>query len=209
MAAPRAGANVGTTASEACATFRSAFAAALGVDESKLTPAAKGAAISTIDAAVAAGTLTKTRADRLKARIEAAAADGCSLLAGRIARIAAAGGSVKAALGVLKDGLTAAAGTLGMTPAELGGKLRGGETLKDVATAKGVPYATVSAAVVAAVKSDLDAAVAAGRIKQAREDRILARLEANLAAGRLRGARPATLAAPAASGGPAAGGTGG
>jgi hypothetical protein len=91
----------------------------------------------------------------------------------------------------------------------LGGRLRGGETLKDVATAKGVPYATVSAAVVAAVKSDLDAAVAAGTIKQAREDRILARLQANLADGRLRGPRPAAPAAPAASGAPAGGGTGG
>jgi ribosomal protein S20 len=206
LAAPSAGANAGSTASEACATFRSAFAAALGVDESKLVPAAKGAAISMIDAAVAAGKLTKTRADRLKARIGAAAADGCGLLAGRIARIGAAGGGVRAALGIVKDGLTAAAGALRMTPAELGGKLRGGETLKDVATAKGVPYATVSAAVMAAVKSDLDAAVTAGTIKQAREDRILARLGANLADGRLRGARPA---APAASGAPAGGGTGG
>jgi ribosomal protein S20 len=205
LAAPSAGANAGTTASEACATFRSAFAAALGVDESKLGPAAKGAAISVIDAAVAAGKLTKTRADRLKARIDAVAADGCALLAGRIARIAAAGGGVKAALGVVKDGLTAAAGALGMTPAELGGKLRGGQTLKDLATAKGVPYAAVSAAVVAAVKSDLDAAVAAGTIKQAREDRILARLQANLADGRLRGTPPAAPVAPSSSSAPAGG----
>jgi ribosomal protein S20 len=209
LAAPSAGTNAGTPAAEACATFRSAFAAALGVDESKLTPAAKQAAISTIDAAPAAGGLTKSRADRLKARIEAGAADGCALLGGRIARIGATGGGVKAALGVVKDGLTAAAGALGMMPAELGGRLRGGETLKDVATAKGVPYATVSAAVVAAIKSDLDAAVAAGTIKQAREDRILARLQANLADGRLRGTPPAAPVAPAASGAPAGGGSGG
>ena len=152
-----------------------------------------------------AGTITKTVGDRLKARVEAASGDGCALLAGRIARIggAGAGGGAKPALGIAKDGLTAAAGALGMTPAELGAKLRGGDTLKDVATAKGVPYATVSAAVVAAVKKDLDAAVAAGTIKQAREDRILERLTQNLADGRLRNARPV---APA---GPAAGGTGG
>jgi len=60
--------------------------------------------------------------------------------------------------------------------------------------------------VVAAVKSDLDAAVAAGTIKQAREDRILARLQANLADGRLRNLRPA---APKTSAAPSAGGTGG
>ena len=94
--------------------------------------------------------------------------------------------------------MTAAATALGITPAELGAKLRAGDSLKDVAADKGVPYETVSAAVVASVKADLDAAVAAGTIKQARADRILARLEANLADGRLRitPAR-AQLAAPA------------
>jgi len=204
LAAPSALAPKAERAAAACAAFRKAFAANLGVAESALAPAAKEAAISTIDAAVTAGTITKAAGDRLKARVEAASGDGCALLAGRIARVAGAGaGRVKAALGVAKDGLTAAASALGVTPAELGAKLRGGDSLKDVATAKNVPYATVSTAVVAAVKKDLDAAVDAGTIKQAREDRILARLTKNLADGRLRNARPV---APA---GPAAGGTGG
>ena len=97
--------------------------------------------------------------------------------------------AAKAALGVAKDGLTAAAKALGITPAELGSMLRNGQTLKDVAGTKNVPYESVTAAVLAAVKSDLDAAVAAGTIKQARADRVLARLEANLADGRLRAAR--------------------
>jgi len=44
----------------------------------------------------------------------------------------------------------------------------------------------LTSAVLAAVKHDLDAAVAAGTIKQAREDRILARLAARLADGRIR-----------------------
>jgi hypothetical protein len=48
------------------------------------------------------------------------------------------------------------------------------------------------------VKADLDAAVAAGTIKQARADRILSRLEANLADGRLRNARPAAVPGPSA-----------
>ncbi len=200
-AAPAAGAKV----AEYCAAFRKAFAAALGVDESALAPAAKQAAIATIDAAAAAGELPQAAADRLKARIDAAATDGCALLAGRVGRIAAAtgaGGAAGAALGVVKDGLGAAAKALGVTPAELGAALRGGQTLKEVATTKGVPYDTVSAAVVAAVKADLDAAVAAGTIKQAREDRVLARLQASLADGRL---RPATPAAPAGSPAPTTG----
>jgi hypothetical protein len=44
---------------------------------------------------------------------------------------------------------------------------------------------------VASVKADLDAAVAAGTIRQPRADRILDRLTKNLADGRLRNAAPA------------------
>lgn len=186
-------------AAKRCAEFRRAFAANLGVQESALAPAAKKAAVSMIDAAVAAGTLTKADADKRKARIEAADADGCRLLAGRIGA-RGAGLGAGAARGVAKDGLAAAAKALGMTGAELGAQLRSGKTLRDVATAKGVPYATVSAAVVASVKTDLDAAVAAGKIKQARADQILERLAKNLADGRLRNARPAAPAGPAAPG---------
>ena len=58
-----------------------------------------------------------------------------------------------------------------------------------------MPYATVTAAALAPIKAKLDAAVAAGTIKQARADKILARLEANLADGRFRGG-----AAPAPAG---------
>ena len=181
---------------EYCAAFRRAFAANLGVEESALAPAAKAASLATIDAAVADGRMTKATGDRLKARIEKADADGCALLAGRLARAGAV-------VGVAKDGLTAAAGALDMTPAELGAALRSGASLKDVAKSKGVPYETVTAAVIASVKTDLDAAVASGRIRQARADRMLARLERNLAAGRLRDARPG---APSRSVAPAPGG---
>lgn len=204
-AAPAAtGAPAGAKAAGYCADFRRAFAANLGVDESALAPAAKSAALATIDAAVADGTMPKARADRLKARIAAADADGCALLAGRIGALrgTAGAGKVQAALGVVKDGVAAAAKALGVTPAELGARLKAGDTLKQVATDKGLPYAAVSAAVIASVKADLDAAVTAGTIKQAREDRILARLTANLADGRLRAAQPA---APAASAAPAPG----
>jgi hypothetical protein len=201
-AAPSAsGAPAGAKAAEYCADFKRAFAADLGVDESALAPAAKKAALATIDAAVAGGTLPKARGERLKARIEAADADGCALLAGRIgARAvagAAGGGTIRAALGVVADGVAAAAKALGLTPAELGARLRAGDSLKDVATDKGVPYDQLSAAVIASVKADLDAAVTAGTIKQAREDRILARLTANLANGRFRAAQPVGAAASA------------
>jgi hypothetical protein len=191
--APAAGAT-----GEYCAAFRRAFAANLGVEESALAPAAKAAAIATIDAAVADGRLTKAVGDRLKTRIEKADADGCALLAGRLARAGAV-------VGAAKDGLTAAADALDMTPAELGAELRSGKSLKDVAAAKNVPYETVSAAVLASVKADLDAAVAAGKLRQARADRILERLARNLADGRLRNPRPVAPAGPASSSGPTTG----
>jgi len=187
-------------AGEYCADFRRAFAANLGVGEAALAPAAKAAAISAIDAAVADGTMTKAAGDRLTARIKAATGDGCALLAGRLkaakAAVGAAAGAGKG-LGIMKDGLTAAAKALGLTPAELGARLRGGETLKDVATATGTSYEAVSAAVLASVKADLDAAVAAGTIRQARADRVLDRLTKALANGRLREARPAPAGSPA------------
>ena len=156
-----------------------------------MTAAARKAAISTVDKAVADGDMTKAAGDRLKARIEAAPADGCAVLAGLRAKAAKA-------VAVVKDGVTAAADALKMTPAELRADLRAGKSLKDVATAQSVPYATVSDAIVAAVKADLDAAVKAGTLKQARADRILERLQARLADGQLRRARPA--ASPTAGG---------
>lgn len=162
-----------------CQTFRRAFAANLGVEESALVPAAKKAAITTIDAALAAGDVSIEVADRLKAKVEAADGDGCRWFAGGLKRAAGA-------IGVIRDGLAAAAEALDMTPKDLRAEIRSGKTLKEIAAAHGVSYDTVTNAVVVAVKADLDAAVKAGKITQARADRILDRLERNLAEGRLR-----------------------
>ena len=167
-----------------CATFRHAFAVNLGVTESALGPAAKAAADTTVDAAVAAGKLSKAAGDRIKARIAATDGTGCGRLGHFLHR-------TKGALGVARDGLTAAAGVLGMTPAELRTGLRGGASLQDIAATRNVPYQTVTDAVKAAVKADLDAAVKAGKLTQARADRILARVTRNLANGGFRHADPA------------------
>jgi ribosomal protein S20 len=170
--------------SAACTEFRAAFAAALGVDESALTPAAKTAAKQVVDSALAAGKITQQRAEKLKTRIDQVAGDGCGMLAGRSARVAGA-------LGVVRDGIDAAADALKLNRAQLVAKLRDGQTLQSIAAEAGLPYETVTAAVVAAVKADLDEAVAKGTIRQARADRILERLQQNLATGRFRNERPA------------------
>lgn len=189
VAAVPTGAVAAETAGKYCETFLKAYAAALGVDASDFGPAAAKAAESTIDAAVAAGDLTKAQSERLRTRLKAIDLGSCPGFADRI-------GQARPAAGVLRDGVEAVAVALKMTPPELRAQLKDGKSLKDIAAAKGVPYETVKAAAVAAVKTKLDAAVAAGTIKQARADRILARLERNLADGRLRNERPASSTTP-------------
>jgi hypothetical protein len=166
-------------AAEYCETFRDAFAAKLGVDVSALGPAAKAAAITTIDAAVTKGDITEAVGERLKAKVNDVDDDACGWLGTRLER-------AHGAVGIMKDGATAAAEALKMTPAELRAALKSGKDLKSLAASQGVSYKDVSGAIVASVKADLDAAVKAGQIKQARAERILARLERNLADGRLR-----------------------
>ena len=190
----------GTWASQACAEFRAAFAKELGVDPSALAPAAKSAAKTVVDSAVAAGRITKARGDKLKERIDQADANGCGLLGRRVAAIAGT-------LGVIRDGVKAAADALELTPAQLTAKLRAGASLQQIASDAGVPYATVTSAVLGAVKADLDKAVAAGAIRQQREDRILERLSSTLAQGRFRDPAAATPAQPAAPASPSSQGS--
>jgi ribosomal protein S20 len=173
----------GGGAGEYCATYRAALASNLGVSEAALTAAARAAAATTIDKAVTDGDMTKAAGDRLKARLAAAPPDACERLVNRIAKGAK---GAKAALGVVRHALAAGADALHMTTAELRGQLKDGTSLKAIAAAKGVDYASLTATITAAVKTDLDAAVAAGTIKQARADRVLERLVTRLADGRLR-----------------------
>lgn len=180
-----------------CETYRAAYAAALGVDVADLAPAAARAAQAAIDAAVADGHLSAARAERLKARVSASDAGGCAKLVERIGTER----PERPAAGVVRDGADAAAQALNMTSAELRAELRSGKDLKAIATEKGVPYATVTAAALAPVKARLDAAVAAGKLTRIRADKILARLEANLADGRLRNERPSRANPSAAPGG--------
>jgi len=165
--------------SASCTTFRHAFAVNLGVAESALGPAAKAAADTTVDAAVADGRLSKAAGDRIKARIDAKDGAGCGRLGHFLHRD-------HGAFGVARDGLTAAAGVLGMTPAALRTGLHGGASLRDIAATRNVPYQTVTDAVTAAVKADLDVAVKAGKLTQERADEILARVASDLANGGFR-----------------------
>ena len=162
-----------------CQTFLDTFASKLGVSTDALLPAAKAAATAAVDAAVAAGDLTAEVGAEMKTRIAAAEGDGCALFGARFGHFAHKVGRHV----FTGDLLDAAAGALKLSTDELTTQLRSGKSLKEVAAAQSVDYATVSKAVTAAAKADLDKAVAAGTLTQDRADQMLSRLSDALASG--------------------------
>lgn len=140
----------------------------LGIAPAKLADALKQALENRVDAAVAAGRITKEQGDALKKRIEA---QGYPMLGG----FGMGFGHRGAGPGIHRLGhLDAAASYLGMTEAELRAQLAGGKTLAEVAKAKGKSVDGLVSALVAAEKKGLDAAVKAGRMTQAQADAFLA-----------------------------------
>jgi hypothetical protein len=74
----------------------------------------------------------------------------------------------------------AVASYLGLTPAELRAQVGNGETLAQVAGDQGKSVDGLKAAILAGAKTDLDAAVAAGKITAAQEQKMRADLESNI-----------------------------
>lgn len=162
-----------SSASAYCETFAESFAAELGVSVDDLVPAGKAAALSTIDAAVAAGDLDEDRADALRERIEAFDGDGCGIL-GSWHRAFGAGFLHGAGRGEVHVGVfDAAAAALGIEASELRELLHDGSSLEEIAGERGVGYDDVKAAVLSAIGEDLDAAVESGDITQERADAVL------------------------------------
>jgi D-Tyr-tRNAtyr deacylase len=95
-------------------------------------------------------------------------------LAGGIGAGAASGGAKHVVPGVL---LKAAAQYLGVSRAELVRDARAGQTLAQIATAHGKSVDGLEAAMLAALKTKLDAAVSAGKLTSAQEQTKLARAE--------------------------------
>jgi hypothetical protein len=154
-----------------------------------VTPAALSAALKKalddqVDAAVAAGRITKTEGDALKARIDA----------GHVPLVGGFGDSFGArprvGFGLRHDrprmvapamfgpGLQAATSYLGITPDQLRSALASGKSLAQVARDHGKTAEGLVAALSAAAKSRLDRAVAAKGLSSAQEQAILHRLRA-------------------------------
>ena len=97
--------------------------------------------------------------------------------AGAAVAVAKAPGKAKprAAKAQQRGLLPAAAAYLGVTPVALRTELRSGKSLAQIATAKGKSVDGLETALVAAIKTKVDAAKAAGKIDAARADRLLQR----------------------------------
>ena len=157
-------------------TYLDTLASELGVDRAGLGPAALKAAEAAIDAAVSAGDIDADRAAGLKAKLEALD-DPASILAGRgMFGGHGPGGPGGHGFGT-GDALDAAATALGIDANNLVDQMRGGSSLSEIASTQKVDYAVVVSAVTDAVTTDLDAAVADGRITQDQADERLAALQ--------------------------------
>lgn len=155
-------------------------AKSLGVEPSKLSAALKKAMEDRVDAAVAAGRLTKAQGEELKQRIES---DEFPLFG------PPALGPGFGAPHPFFHGLDAAASYLGLSEEQLHNRLDGGKTLAEVAKAEGKSVAGLKAALRKDEQQKLDAAVKAGRLSKADEQRILKDLDGRideLVNGRLR-----------------------
>lgn len=146
----------------------------LHVSPGALSSALRHALDDQVNAAVAAGRLSKERGAELKARIDS----------GRLPLLGPLGlgprlglGFPGRAHGLLRAGLAAVTSYLGITPAQLRAGLAAGKTPAQLAREHGKTAAGLVAALVAAARTRLDRGVAAGRLSPREERRILARLE--------------------------------
>jgi hypothetical protein len=136
----------------------------LGVTPGALTSALEKALENRVDAAVAAGRITKAQGEELKQRIES----------GHLPFFGGPGlGMHHHMFGMLGRGLDAAASYLGLTEDQLRARLESGKTLAQIAKSQNKSADGLVDAIVADAKQHLDAAVKAGRITQKQEDAIL------------------------------------
>jgi hypothetical protein len=140
----------------------------LNVTPAQLESALQGAYADRIDAAVAAGKITKEQGEAMKQR---SAQGGLPLFGGGHRGGPGHGGPMS---------MAAAAGYLGLTEAELHTQLESGKTLAQIAKDKGKTVAGLEKAITDEAKKKLDAAVKAGTITQAQADEMLSRLTDHL-----------------------------
>ncbi len=153
-------------------TLTDEIAARLGVSPEQLRAAVKAALVARVDAAVAAGKLTPEQGARLKERI--AKANGLGLGARRAFAEKRKAFGDRLAKSAKRRGPVAE--YLGMTREALRAELRKGQSLAQIARARGKSVDGLVAAMVAPVKERLAKAVASKRLTQQRADALLERI---------------------------------
>ncbi len=156
--------------------FLSDAAKRLDVTPAQLQEALQGAFDARIDAAVAAGKITKEQGDAMKQR----AKDGVLPPLGGRGPGGFGGDHHGGPRGHFGMGLSTAATYLGVTEAELRTQLMAGKSLADIAKTEGKKVAGLEDALTADAKKKLDAAVKAGRLTQSQADEALKRMTEHL-----------------------------
>ncbi len=162
--------------------FLDDLAKRLNVTRDKLDEALKGAASDRVDAAVAAGQLTKEQGDKIKQRIQSATAlPPLGLGPGMHGRGPGGPGRLSPGFGFGPGkSLSSAAKFLGLTDAELRAQLRDGKSLADVAKDKGKTAADLKAAMKSAITAELDQAVKDNKLTADQRTKILDNIDARL-----------------------------
>lgn len=158
-----------------CDDFVNHFSSDLGKKPSDVQAAAQKAFGQTIDDAVKAGQLTQQQGDKLKQNF--ASGQVCSGALNGIGHAAPRAGDHGPAAAVGGHFMADAATALGISQADLQSQLKSGQSLKDIAAAQGLDEAGFRAKFIAAVKTDLDAQVVAGKLTAAQEQMVLQRLQ--------------------------------
>jgi hypothetical protein len=149
------------------AAYDQALADRLGITVYELHAARQGALDDVLNAAVAAGKITPEQAEKIKEH-----------------PFAARRGLIRHAAGELRDSIAdifgAAAETIGISSDELKSELMDGKSLAQVAAEHNVTTTDLKAGIMAEVETQLDQAVASGRITQEQADKISAGLAERL-----------------------------
>jgi hypothetical protein len=170
-----AGAGGAVAATSGSTTNRKAFlddaAGRLHVTPSQLQSALGGAYTDRLNAAVAAHKLTKAQAQKIESRVANGGTPWLHVGGQRGGR-----GRVALRQGLIRE----AASYVGLTPAQVRSERQAGKSLAQIAQARGKTASGLEAALTAAVKTRLDAAVKSGKLSSAAEEKLLAALPKRL-----------------------------
>jgi lambda repressor-like predicted transcriptional regulator len=167
-----------TGSDDPASDFLGDVAERLGISQNKLEDAIQEATIARIDAAVAAGDITKEEGDALKRRVRSGDVPEVLPSFGGPGMAIPVGPDVMPGPGVLArfDPLDVAANHLGMDEADVLAALRDGKSLADLAKARGKSVDGLEQALRDAIREDADKAVEDGALTKEQADRLVEKL---------------------------------